>query len=395
MWSNLMERAERDRLLQDVEGFCRALRPIEERCYLERRFNDRLVPLAREHGLLGMPVPVVYGGRAADMVTYARALARIGQEGTGVRTFFSGHSSIGQGPIIAWGNDEQKRRLLPGSTRGEIVCAFGLTEPGAGSNPRELAMTYRRRGDEFVLNGEKYLISNGGIAGVIVTFAYPERRTGRISAFLVETGRPGFSSESLEPKVGNVTADTVRFALRDYAMPAANLLGAEGEGLTIAMDALVGGRLSVAAGCLGVIEDCLAEVVAYAKARQQHGKPIARHQLVQEHIAAIEMHRVTSEALVLLAAEAKDASLATPGDSTLRARGDRLAAQAKLHGSRAACDAADRAVQVFGGRGFLEAFRPGRHFQDTRVARLYEGTDEILTLKIAAAVLGKEFQAFQ
>ena len=112
-----------------------------------------------------------------------------------------------------------------------------------------------------------------------------------------------------------MTADTVRFALRDYAIPAANLLGAEGEGLAIAMDALVGGRLSVAAGCLGVIEDCLTEVVATRKARQQHGKPIARHQLVQEHITAIEMHRITTEALVMLAAEAKDASLAAPGDS--------------------------------------------------------------------------------
>ena len=113
-----MERTERDRLLQDVEAFCRALRPIEEQCYLQRRFNDRLVPLAREHGLLGMPVPVDHGGRGADMVTYARALARIGQEGTGVRTFFSGHSSIGQGPILAWGNDEQKRRLA-----AQCLCA--------------------------------------------------------------------------------------------------------------------------------------------------------------------------------------------------------------------------------------------------------------------------------
>src|SRR5262245_65980072 len=112
-----MERAARDRLLQDVEDFCRALRPIEEQCYLERRFNDRIVPLAREHGLLGMTVPVAYGGRAADTGTYARALARIGREGTGVRTFFSGHSSLGQGPIIAWGNDEQKRRVLPAPAR--------------------------------------------------------------------------------------------------------------------------------------------------------------------------------------------------------------------------------------------------------------------------------------
>jgi alkylation response protein AidB-like acyl-CoA dehydrogenase len=327
-------------------------------------------------------------------VTYARALARIGREGTGVRTFFSGHSSIGQGPILAWGTEEQKRCFLPASARGEIVCAFGLTEPEAGSNPREMRMTYRRRGDEFVLNGEKYLISNGGIADLIVTFAYPEGRAGRISAFLVETHGPGFSSEPLGPKIGNPTADTARFVLRDYAIPAANLLGAEGEGLAIAMSALVGGRLSVAAGCLGVIEDCLIETADYAKARQQHGKPIGRHQLVQEHIAAIEMARLTTEALVTKAAEAKDASDLDPHNPSLRAHADLIAAQAKLHAARASCDAADRAVQVFGGRGFLETYRPGRHFQDTRVARIYEGTDEILTLKIAAAVLGKDYEAF-
>jgi alkylation response protein AidB-like acyl-CoA dehydrogenase len=390
-----MDRTEAERLLNDVEAFCRELRPIEEQCYLERRFNDRLVPLARKHNLLGMPIPTAYGGRGADMVTYARALARIGREGTGMRTFFSGHTSIGQGPILAWGTEEQKRRFLVPSTQGELICAFGLTEPEAGSNPREMRMTYRCRGGEFVLNGEKYLISNGGIAGLIVVFAYPEGASGRISAFLVETGRPGFSATSLEPKVGNVTVDTVQFELRDFAIPVANLLGAEGEGLAIAMGTLVGGRLSVAAGCLGVIEDCLSEVVAYAKARRQHGKPIARHQLVQEHITSIEMGRLTTESLVLEAARVKDASALAPHDAGLRARADLLAAQAKLHASRMACDAADRAVQVFGGRGFLEAFRPGRHFQDTRVARLYEGTDEILTLKIAAAILGKDFEAFQ
>lgn len=383
-----------ERLFQDVENFCRALRPIEDECYLHRRFNDRIVPLAREHGLLGIPVPTQYGGRGADTVSYARALARIGQEGTGVRTFFSGHSSIGLGPIINWGNDEQKIRFLNRACTGEIVCAFGLTEPEAGSNPREMKMTYRQRGDQYVLNGEKYLISNGGIAGSIITFAYPEDGKGRISAFIVETGGRGFSSESLEPKVGNVTADTVQFALRDYAIPKANLLGEEGQGFAIAMDALIGGRLSVAAGCLGVIEDCLAEVIRYSKSREQHGKPIARHQLVQEHITAIEMHRLTTDLIVMQAAAAKDASMAAPGDAALHARSDLLAAQAKFHASRASCDAADRAVQVFGGRGFLEAYRPGRHFQDSRVTRLYEGTDEILTLKIAAAVLGKEWQAF-
>ncbi|HEX8199712.1 MAG TPA: acyl-CoA dehydrogenase family protein, partial [Isosphaeraceae bacterium] len=183
--------------------------------------------------------------------------------------------------------------------------------------------------------------------------------------------------------------------LTDYAIPAENALGPAGDGLRIALGTLVSGRLSVAAGCLGVIEDCLAEAVAYARTRHQHGKPLARHQLVQEHIAAIEMARLTTESVVLRAAEAKDASDADPGDDALRARADLLAAQAKLHASGAAWEAADRAVQVFGGRGFLQEFRPGRHLQDVRVCRIYEGTDEILTLKVAAAVLGKEFEAYQ
>ncbi len=391
-----MDDTERQALMSDVETFCRALRPIEDRCYLERRFNEQTVALARVHDLLGMAIPKPYGGRGADAVTYARALARIGREGTGVRTFFSGHSSIGQAPILAWGNEEQKGRFLIPSTRGDLILAFGLTEPEAGSNPREMKATYRREGDRFVLNGTKYLISNGGIAGAVVTFAYPEGGSGRISAFVVETrGGPGFSSESLEPKVGNPTADTAAFTLKDYAVPAANLLGGEGNGLKIAMAALVSGRLSVAAGCLGVIEDCLDEAAAYARGRHQHGKPIARHQLVQEHIAAIEMARVTTEALVLAAAGVRQASEDDPRDESLRLRADLLAAEAKLHAAQAVWDAADRAVQVFGGRGFLEAFRPGRHLRDARVCRIYEGTDEILKLKIAAAVLGKEFEAFQ
>src|SRR5438105_8294413 len=186
-----MTAADAKQLLADVEAFCQELRPIEELCYVEHRFNDQLIPLARKYNLLGMPVPAAYGGRGADAVTYTRALARIGREGTGVRTFFSGHTSIGQYPILTWGSEEQKRRYLPPGARGEKIFAFGLTEPEAGSNPLEMQMTYERKSDHFALNGVKYLISNGGIATTIVTFAYPKGRTGRVSAFLVEMGGPG------------------------------------------------------------------------------------------------------------------------------------------------------------------------------------------------------------
>jgi alkylation response protein AidB-like acyl-CoA dehydrogenase len=390
-----MNAADQKRLLDDVEAFCEEIRPIEELCYVEHTFNTQVLPLGSKYNLLGMPIPTVYGGRAADTVTYARALARIGREGTGVRTFFSGHTSIGAYPILTWGNEEQKRRYLPAAVRGEKILAFGLTEPEAGSNPLEMQMTYERRGDQFILNGVKYLISNGGIAHAIITFAYPKERNGRISAFIVDTGGPGFAREDLTAKMGMPTANTAMFELTDYAVPASNLLSQEGQGFRIAMETLVSGRLSVAAGCLGVIEDCLTEAINYAKERQQHGKAIARHQLVQEHIAAIEMGRVATESLVLRAAEAKDASAAEPANAELKSRADLLSAQAKLFAANAAWDAADRAVQVFGGRGWSTLYRPGRHLQDVRVCRIYEGTDEILKLKVAAAVLGKEYEAYK
>jgi alkylation response protein AidB-like acyl-CoA dehydrogenase len=390
-----MHAADRQRLLADVEAFCQDLREHEEIAYVEHHYNHHLIPLARHFNLLGIPVPAEFGGRGADAVTYARALARIGQEGTGVRTFFSGHTSIGQYPIMTWGSDEQKRRYLPTSCTGDKILAFGLTEPEAGSNPLEMQSTYERTGDHFALNGVKYLISNAGIATTIVTFAYP-KAGGRISAFIADMDQPGCAREDLVAKVGMPTANTGMFELTDFQVPAHNLLGAEGDGFRIAMGTLVSGRLSVAAGCLGVIEDCLIESLRYARERQQHGKPIGKHQLVQEHLTAIEMARLATDALVYKAAEAKEASNAEPQNADLRARAELLAAQAKLYASNAAWEAADHAVQVFGGRGWSTLYRPGRHLMDVRVCRIYEGTDEILKLKIAAALLGgKEFEAYK
>jgi alkylation response protein AidB-like acyl-CoA dehydrogenase len=390
------------KLAADVEAFCLEVRPAEELAYAERTFNDQVVPLARKHNLLGMNVREEYGGRGADAVSYLRALARIGREGTTVRTFFSGHLSIGAYPIQTWGSEALRKKYLPAAVRGDKILAFGLTEPDAGSNPRQMTTTYEKRGDGYVLNGVKYLISNGGIAHAVIAFGYPaglseDDPKRRISAFVVDTDARGFEAESFAPnaKMGLPTSNTAMFEMRDVVVPAENLLGTEGDGFRVAMGTLVSGRLSVAAGCLGVIEDCLAEAVEYAKSRVQHGKEIARHQLVQDHIAHIEMDRVAAEALVIRAAEAKDRSAANPADRELARQADLLAAQAKFFASNAAWDAADRAVQVFGGRGWSTLYRPGRHLTDVRVCRIYEGTDEILKLKIAAAVLGKEWEAFK
>ncbi|AWM36219.1 Acyl-CoA dehydrogenase [Gemmata obscuriglobus] len=387
------------KLAADTEAFCQEVRPAEEFAYANRQFNDQVVPLAAKHDLLGMNVKPEYGGRGADAVSYFKALARIGREGTTVRTFFSGHLSIGAYPIQTWGSEALKRKYLPAAAKGEKILAFGLTEPDAGSNPREMTSTYEKRGDHYVLNGVKYLISNGGIAHAVVAFAYPAGQvgTGRISAFVVDTAAKGFEAESFaaNAKMGMPTSNTAMFEMHDVAVPAENLVGEEGDGFRVAMGTLVSGRLSVAAGCLGVIEDCLAEAIWYAKERKQHGKEIARHQLVQDHIAHIEMDRVASDALLIRAAEAKDRSAASPGDKELARHADLLAAQAKLFATNAAWDAADRAVQVFGGRGWSTLYRPGRHLTDVRVCRIYEGTDEILKLKIAAALLGKEWEAFK
>jgi alkylation response protein AidB-like acyl-CoA dehydrogenase len=390
------------KLAADTEAFCQELRPHEELCYAEHQFNDQLVPLAKKYNLLGINVRPEYGGRGADNVSYFKALARIGREGTGTRTFFSGHLSIGAYPIQTWGSDALKQKYLPAAVRGDKVLAFGLTEPEAGSNPREMTTTYEKQGDRYLLNGVKYMISNGGIADAVIVFGYPQgvpesdpKR--RITAFVVDTAAQGFAAESFTPnaKMGMPTSNTAMFQMENVAVPAENLLGEEGDGFRVAMGTLVSGRLSVAAGCLGVIEDCLAEAVEYAKNRRQHGKEIAKHQLVQDHIAHIEMDRVATDALVMRAAELKDRAEANRGDKELARQVDLLAAQAKFFAANAAWDAADRAVQVFGGRGWSTLYRPGRHLMDVRVCRIYEGTDEILKLKIASALLGKEYEAFK
>ena len=383
------------KLQQDVEAFCQEVRPVEELCYLEHRFNQEAIELARKYNLLGMPVDVQYGGRGADLATYLKALVRIGQEGTGLRTLFSGHTSIGQYPITRFGSVAQQQAYLPPSAAGEKIMAFGLTEPEAGSNPLEMQSSYCQEGDYYLLNGIKYLISNGGIADIVIFFAYPADGERRMSAFIVETDGPGIEREDMTAKLGLPTCNTAMFELTDYRVPKENMLGSEGAGFQIAMATLVSGRLSVAAGCLGVIEDCLQETIEYAKQRQQHGKPIAQHQLVQQHIAHIELARQTTESVLTTAGEAKMLSDAKLDDAELLARADLLAAEVKFVASNAAFDAADRALQVFGGRGYSELFRPARHWKDVRVCRIYEGTDEILQLKIAASLLGKEYAAFR
>lgn len=384
-------------VLSDVRIFCQKLRPIEDVCYLEHKFNDQLLPLAKEFDVLGLPVPQEYGGRATDNPTFAKALMRIGMEGSGIRSVFSVHSSICQKILIRYGTDYQKERYLKPSTKGEVIMAFALTEPEAGSNPLGLETSFREEdGGDYILNGTKYLITNSGIADAIIVFARKSSGDRRISAFIIDANSDtnGIEKEDLVSKMGTPTTNTGMFELNEYRLPRQNLIGHEGDGWRIAKEGLMDGRLSVAAGCVGSIQDCLIEAVQYSKERIQHNKPIAKHQLVQEHIAAIKLSLSASRMMVSRAINIKSKWDKNVGDPSLRRRADLAIAEAKLFCANASYDAADRAVQIIGGRGWSFLYRPGRHLVDNRVCRIYEGTDEIIKLKIAGDVLGKEFLSY-
>ena len=387
---------EQELILDEVDRACRELRPFEDEAYLAGKFNQHISPIFKKAQLLGLPISRKYGeGQGADVLTYALALERVGQEGTGVRTFLSGHVSLGQVTVQKWANEEQKQRYLPPATRGEKIMCFGLTEPTAGSDPAALRTTFEDKGDHYLLNGSKAWISNGSIADVSVIFAYPKGKRDGMCAFIVEKEFEGYSSQQQKHKLGMPTSDTGSIFLDNCRVPKGNLLGPLGKGLSVAYSGLMSGRLSVAAGCLGVIEDCINEAVAYSKQRVQHGKPIGKHQLVQRHIGDMATSLEAAKLLVYKSALLKQKSDENPEDRDLRDRADIMIAKAKYFASNASFEAADRTVQIFGSSGYSFETRAPRHLVDTRVCRIYEGTDEIMVQKIAVSLLGTDFEAFR
>ncbi len=386
---------EQNLILKQVDAVCKELRPIEERCYLEHRFNDTVGKLFGRAHLLGLPISAKYGdGQGVDMVTYALAIERIGREGTGVRTFFSGHVSLGMLTIQKWGTEEQRETYLEPGTRGGKTFAFGLTEPGAGSDPTSLRTEFEEKQGGFVINGQKMWITNGSVADSVLVFAYPKGKREGMCAFIVDRGSEGFSAMPIENKMGLYSSDTATIYLDNCHVQRESLLGPRGKGLSIAYSALMSGRLSVAAGCVGVIQDCLDESIRYAGIRVQHGKLIGKHQLVQRHIGRMGVNLEAARMLVLKAAFLHQTHQDKPGDLKAREAADTAIARAKYFAANASFDAADSAVQIFGANGYSLENRPARHLVDTRVCRIYEGTDEILEQKIATALLGKSFEAY-
>lgn len=331
-------------------------------------------------GFLGLTVPEEYGGSGGDHLAYCLVTEELGRGDSSVRGIVSVSLGLVAKTIAAWGDEEQKRQWLPPLTSGDAVGCFGLTEPGTGSDAGNLTTRAVRDGGDYVVNGSKMFITNGTWADVVLLFARTNDTPGHrgVSAFLVPTGTSGLTRRTIHGKLGLRGQATAELVLEDVRVPAAALLGPEGKGFSIAMSALAKGRMSVAAGCVGIAQAALDAAVGYAGEREQFGRSIASYQLVQELISDIS---VDVEAARLLTWRVAD--LIDRGEDFATA-----ASRAKLFASEAAVRAANNAVQVFGGYGYIDEYPVGKLLRDARVMTLYEGTSQIQKLIIGRALTG-------
>ncbi|MBO0915217.1 acyl-CoA dehydrogenase family protein [Streptomyces laculatispora] len=331
-------------------------------------------------GFLGLTVPEEYGGSGGDHLTYCLVTEELGRGDSSVRGIVSVSLGLVAKTIAAWGDEGQKRQWLPRLTSGDAVGCFGLTEPGTGSDAGNLTTRAVRDGGDYVINGSKMFITNGTWADVVLLFARTDDTPGHkgISAFLVPAGTPGLSRRTIHGKLGLRGQATAELVLEDVRVPAATLMGPEGKGFSIAMSALAKGRMSVAAGCVGIARAALDAAVGYAGEREQFGKSIASYQLVQELISDIA---VDVDAARLLTWRVAD--LIDRGEDFATA-----ASKAKLFASEAAVRAANNALQVFGGYGYIDEYPVGKLLRDARVMTLYEGTSQIQKLIIGRALTG-------
>ncbi|MDH6133625.1 alkylation response protein AidB-like acyl-CoA dehydrogenase [Kitasatospora sp. MAA4] len=330
-------------------------------------------------GFLGLTIPEEYGGSGGDHLAYCLVLEELGRGDSAVRGIVSVTLGLVAKSVNAYGSEEQKRHWLPRLTSGQALGCFALTEPGTGSDAANLATRAVRDGDHWVLTGSKMFITNGTWADVALVFA----RTGEpghkgVTAFLVPTDTPGFERREIHGKLGLRGQATAELVLDGVRVPDTARLGAEGKGFTVAMAALAKGRMSVAAGCVGIAQACLDAAVGYAKEREQFGKPIASYQLVQELIADISVDLAAARLLTWQVADLIERGLPFATESST----------AKLFASEAAVRAANNALQVFGGYGYIDEYPVGKLLRDARVMTLYEGTSQIQKLLIGRALTG-------
>lgn len=357
----------------------REVAPIAAEIDREERFPAVVVRRLGELGFMGMNVAPEYGGAGLDTVSYVVAMAEISRACASTGVIMSVNNSLVCWPLETYGNAAQKRDFLTPLAKGEKLGAFCLSEPNAGTDAANQQTRAVRDGDEWVLNGVKNFITNGAHADLLIVFAMaePELKHKGINAFVVETDRPGFAVIAKEKKLGIRASDTAQLAFDNVRVPAGHLLAGPGDGFKVAMSTLDGGRIGIASQALGIAQAAYDAARAYARQREQFGRPIASFQAIQWKLAEMWTRLESARLLTYRAAWLKDR----------KQRHTEESAMAKLAASEASGFIVNEAVQIFGGNGYSKEFPVERHFRDAKITEIYEGTSEAQRMVIAASQL--------
>ncbi|MET0271846.1 MAG: acyl-CoA dehydrogenase family protein [Phenylobacterium sp.] len=371
----------RDQLVDTVRRFVsERLRPLEAQVAENDAMPDDVLAEMKALGLYGLSIPEAYGGLDLSMEDECLVAIELGRTSPAFRSAFGTNVGIGSQGLVMFGTDEQKAKYLPGVASGEIITSFALTEPEAGSDSANVQTRAIRDGDDYILNGTKRYITNANKAHLFTVMARSDPGkpgAGGVSAFLVERDLPGLSVGKPEKKMGQQGAHICDVIFDNVRVPAANRLGREGEGFKVAMQVLDRGRLHISAVCIGVAERLIADSVAYMTERRQFGQPLSSFQLLQGMIADSKTESLAAKALTLESARKRDAGQLV----TLEA------AAAKYFASEMVGRVADRAVQIFGGAGYVADHGIERFYRDVRIFRIYEGTSQIQQVVIARETL--------
>ncbi|NWH07214.1 MAG: acyl-CoA dehydrogenase family protein [Alphaproteobacteria bacterium] len=371
----------RDQLIGSVARFVREeLVPIEDEVARNDRVPDAVIAQMRELGLFGLSIPVEYGGLGLTMEEEVLVCFELGKTSPAFRSVIGTNVGIGSQGIVMFGNAQQKDEWLPRIASGEVVASFCLTEPGAGSDAASLKTLAIRDGGHYVVNGTKRYITNAARAGMFTLMARTNpgnKGAGGISAFIVPSNLPGITVGRPERKMGQQGAHIHDVIFEDCCVPADLMLGREGEGFKVAMQVLDRGRIHIAAVCVGVAERLIADSVRYALEREQFGQKIAEFQLIQAMLADSKTEAYAARCMVLDAARKRDAGEPVAMEASC----------AKLYASEMVGRVADRAVQIYGGSGYVTDYGVERFYRDVRIFRLYEGTSEVQKLVIAKNML--------
>ena len=357
------------------------VKPLAQEIDEEERFPSESVAKMAKLGFLGIAVPKQYGGQGCDYLTYTMCVEELAKVCGTTAVVLSAHTSLCQMPILHFGTEEQKQKYLVPLAKGEKLGAFGLTEPGAGTDAAGQQTKAVLDGDEWVLNGTKMFITNGYYADTYVIFAMTDKSLGRkgISAFIVEKGTPGFTFGTKEKKMGIRGSATYELVFTDCRIPKENLLGKPGEGYKIAMDTLDGGRIGIAAQALGLAEGALQVTVDYVKTRKQFGKTLGQFQNTQLQLADMATRCDAAQLLVYRAAIDHDIPRKTSDGMT--------SSMAKLYAAETAMYVTTKAVQLHGGYGYIRDYDVERMMRDAKITEIYEGTSEVQRMVIAKNLL--------